>query len=666
MAEIAGFAAGPIRDPRPERNLGASRGDTMIRSLVLALAVSALSSAAGAAPPIFLEQLPNSGVANPVVITHAGDGSNRLFIVEQAGRIRIYQSGALLATPFLDISGITLAGGERGLLGLAFHPSYKTNGFFFVFHNDASGDLAVARYTVSSNPNVATPGSRLPIITIPHQFAGNHNGGQIAFGPDGYLYVGTGDGGGGGDPQDNAENLAVLLGKILRLDINAGSPWIPGTNPFVGNTAARAEIWAYGLRNPWRFSFDRRTGDLFIADVGQGSVEEVNFQPAASTGGEHYGWDVMEGSQCHEPISGCNTAGLTPPAFEYTHAGGNCSVTGGYRYRGLQFPGLAGMYVYGDFCSGRIWGATRTGTTGPWTITQLLDWTSNISTFGEDEAGELYVAQYAAAGSIYRVSSSPRGDVTGDNKTDLFWQHAGNGQLVAWHMDGLDGRNSRHLTPHEVLDPGWKIQAHADFDGNGSTDVLWRHSDGRLAVWHMAGTVRQSFTFVTPSVPDAAWRIAAVNDFDDDGKADIVWHHDTGWILVWFMNGTTYRSYSFFSPAQVTDVNWKVVATGDFNRDRRPDLLWRNSSTGHVVAWFMNGLTRTAGISLSPPIEPDPAWRIVATGDYNRDFATDIIWRHEGTGALKAWIMNGLVRTSEMPLTPSSVVDLDWRVVGPK
>lgn len=344
-----------------------------------------------------------TGLSSPLGLVHAGDGSGRLFIVEQTGRIKIFDGTAVLATPFLDVSALVSCCGERGLLGLAFHPDYRTNGIFFVHYTNTAGNTTLVRYRVSSNPNVADAASAQIILNVTQPFA-NHNGGQIAFGPDRFLYIGLGDGGDAGDPGNRAQNLGTLLGKILRIDVDNGTPYaIPATNPFRSTQAALPEIWAYGLRNPWRFSFDRQTGDLFIADVGQSAREEVNFQPAGSPGGQNYGWRLMEGTACFNPSTGCNNGTLTLPILDYDHSLG-CSITGGYRYRGRRFPQYAGRFFYGDFCSGRIWAAAQSGAT--WSTTELMDTTLSITSFGEDEGGELYVVHYGsgADGTVQRLT----------------------------------------------------------------------------------------------------------------------------------------------------------------------------------------------------------------------------------------------------------------------
>jgi glucose/arabinose dehydrogenase len=344
-----------------------------------------------------------TGISNPVAITNAGDGSGRLFVTLQGGRILVYDGVQLLQEPFLDISSLITSGGERGLLSVAFHPNYLQNGFLYVNYTDLNGDTVVARYTVSADTNRVDAASALILLQVLQPFT-NHNGGQLKFGPDGYLYIGMGDGGSGGDPLNHAQTLNSLLGKMLRIDVDAGSPYaIPPDNPFVGVADARPEIWALGLRNPWRFTFDRLTGDLWIADVGQNLFEEVNFQPGNSLGGENYGWRLMEGESCFIPVADCNDGTLTLPVIQYDHSLG-CSVTGGYRYRGVVNPGMAGVYFYADFCTGRIWGATE-GVGQTWTATELLDTDLSITTFGEDEEGEIYVAHFSStAGAVYRIS----------------------------------------------------------------------------------------------------------------------------------------------------------------------------------------------------------------------------------------------------------------------
>lgn len=372
----------------------------VMRRLFLAQLIIIIATSAAAQPKL-VPKLIASGLDQPVALTHAGD--ERIFITLQRGLIVIVGR----TTPFLDIHSLASCCGERGLLSVAFHPHYKQNGFFYVDYTNLGGDTVIARYSVSgSDANRADTASAHILLTIAQPYS-NHNGGQLQFGPDGYLYIGMGDGGSGGDPENRAQNLTSLLGKLLRIDVDSGDPYaIPPTNPFAQSSSARHEIWAYGVRNPWRFSFDRRTGDLWIADVGQDSHEEIDFQPSTSTGGENYGWRLMEGLHCFNPLSNCAVPGLTLPVVEYDHTGGNCSITGGYRYRGETYARMSGIYIYGDYCTGIIWGATpqRDGSV---TTQLLLDTTMQISSFGEDVNGELYVLDIQAGRAYQLTDPSP-------------------------------------------------------------------------------------------------------------------------------------------------------------------------------------------------------------------------------------------------------------------
>jgi hypothetical protein len=358
------------------------------------------------------------GLTRPLHVTAPPLDPNRLFIVEQNGRILVRKNNAVLPTPFLDIGGLVSCCGERGLLSLAFHPDYEANGRFFVNYTNGAGDTVVARYQVSGDPDVAAAGSGVVILTVAQDFL-NHNGGQLAFGPDGYLYIGMGDGGSGDDPNERAEDDGQLLGKMLRIDVNAATYVVPPSNPFAGPGNPLDEIWAKGLRNPWRFSFDRGTGDLYIADVGQSAREEVDVQPAASAGGENYGWDIFEGALCHEPTPPATLCpgpptGYTFPVLEYDHGQG-CSITGGFVYRGCRMPDLRGTYFYSDFCTAFV--RTFTGVAGG-AAQNLQDRTADVapggalsiggvSSFGEDARGEVYVVDYgggtAGQGEVYQL-----------------------------------------------------------------------------------------------------------------------------------------------------------------------------------------------------------------------------------------------------------------------
>jgi hypothetical protein len=323
--------------------------------------------------------------------------------VEQPGRIRIIRDGALVGTPFLDVSARISAGGERGLLGLAFHPGYAQNGRFFVNYTDRNGDTHIAEFRGGPGADTADAASERLILFVAQPFS-NHNGGGLAFGRDGMLYIGLGDGGSGGDPFRNGQSLDSHLGKMLRIDVDRGTPYaVPADNPFVATAGARGEIWAYGLRNPWRFAFDRTTGDLLIADVGQGDWEEVDVGLASRRGGENYGWNVTEGTHCFSPRSGCDTAGITLPILEYDHGEG-CSVTGGVVYRGCRLPGYQGTYFYSDYCSAFV----RSFRLEAGRATDRRDWTMALgrgldrpTSFGVDADGEAYIVDQD--GEIYRI-----------------------------------------------------------------------------------------------------------------------------------------------------------------------------------------------------------------------------------------------------------------------
>ena len=366
------------------------------------VAAAARAQLGPGSPAVRLERV-LGGLERPVDVKHAGDGSGRLFVIEKKGRIRVVRNGTLEPTPFLDITPLVgSSGNEQGLLGMAFHPSYASTGFFYVNFTNTEGHTVIQRYSVSSgNPDQANPGSAATVLMI-EQPASNHNGGNLVFGPDGYLYIGMGDGGRAGDPWGNAQNKGVLLGKMLRIDVNGGSPYgIPADNPFVNEPGARPEIWAYGLRNPWRYSFDRATSDLYIADVGQNAWEWVLLQRGGSPGGQNYGWNRVEGSRCYPAGSSCDPSQFTLPILEYDHQQG-CSITGGYVYRGPSFPQLQGLYFYADYCSGRFWGAQEVAA-GQWQSAQLMQLSGvRISSFGEDETGELYVAG-DSDGGLYRL-----------------------------------------------------------------------------------------------------------------------------------------------------------------------------------------------------------------------------------------------------------------------
>jgi glucose/arabinose dehydrogenase len=340
-----------------------------------------------------------SGLRDPLDLQSSAGDRERLYVVEQAGHIRVVRNGQLASTPFLDVSDRIASGGERGLLGLAFHPRFAANGRLFLNYTDRAGDTHLAEFRAGS-ADAADPASERTLLVIPQPFA-NHNGGGLAFGNDGMLYAGLGDGGSGGDPLGNGQRLDTLLGKLLRLDVDSATPYaVPADNPLRATAGARPEIWAYGLRNPFRFAFDRVSGDLYVGDVGQGAREEVDLGPAARRGGENYGWNVMEGTACYRPASGCDRSGLTLPVYEYGHDQG-CSITGGVVYRGCRMPSLAGSFFFGDYCSGFV----RSLRVVNGVATDVRDWPlagiQSVSSFGVDADGEIYVVDYG--GSVFRL-----------------------------------------------------------------------------------------------------------------------------------------------------------------------------------------------------------------------------------------------------------------------
>jgi len=385
-----------------------------------ATAAAVTTSANGASPvPVVTPAAPGaaavkltvvaSGLSHPVLVTSPNDGTKRLFIVEKRGTIRIVSGGTLLSASFLNLTKSVSTGSEQGLLGLAFHPAYKTNRKFYVDYTDVSGNTVIREYKASStNKNAVQSGSGRTILRVTQPYA-NHNGGNIAFGPDGYLYIGMGDGGSGGDPGNRAQSVSTLLGKMLRIDINGTSGTkqyrIPSTNPYVGKTGLD-EIWQRGLRNPWRWSFDKATGNLWIGDVGQNRYEEVDRAVKTTTGagrGYNWGWHVMEGFHCYLPASGCSTSGKRLPLLEYSHStNGRCAITGGYVYRGTAIASLRGWYVFGDYCSGEVLAVPNTATSKPTPVTLFGTGSGRmVSAFGQDTAGELYVVDLG--GTVYRI-----------------------------------------------------------------------------------------------------------------------------------------------------------------------------------------------------------------------------------------------------------------------
>jgi glucose/arabinose dehydrogenase len=380
----------------------------MLISSFITVLMAAVFGGNGIAQPTVVFTPYMGGFAQPLDVVHAGDGSNRLFVVQKGGLIRILRDSAIVGTPFINLAGrIISSGGEQGLLSMAFHPLYETNRMFFVYYTNTAGDIEIARFRANpDNPDIADDTSGKILLTIP-KGPTNHNGGKLNFGPDGYLYFATGDGGGGGDPDNNAQNGNSLLGKVIRLDVDSieTAPYytIPPTNPYIPDPNVRDEIWALGLRNPWRWSFDRQTNDMWIADVGQDNWEEVNWRPAGSTGNINYGWRCYEGNHAHN-TTGCLAQGsYISPIYEYPHnASGGISVTGGYVYRGTRFGNLNGYYLMSDFGSGHLWKIASNGA-GGWNVSQQQNALGSVVSYGEAEDGELFAS--TISGTLYRVTS---------------------------------------------------------------------------------------------------------------------------------------------------------------------------------------------------------------------------------------------------------------------
>jgi glucose/arabinose dehydrogenase len=415
-------------------------------AFIIILHISPFNNFAQTPPVLSFNPVISSGLSLPVDIVNAADGTNRLFIVEKVGTIKILSGGSLLPGNFLDIPDSLTSGGERGLLSLAFHPDYKNNRYFFVYYTNVAGDITVARFqTQAGNPNAADESTGVVLLNIPKPF-GNHNGGKLNFGPDGKLYFGTGDGGGGGDPNNLAQNGNSLLGKMLRLDVDdfLTPPYytIPPDNPYVADPLVRDEIYAIGLRNPWRWSFDRLNNDVWIADVGQNAWEEINAIPFATSGGINYGW------RCYEGNAAYNTAGCLPPAsyispvFVYPHniATGGFSVTGGYVYRGSEFPAMVGYYICSDYVSANAW-LIKTDGMGGWNVSQQAGLPGSIAGFGEDENAVLYAV--GLNGVIYKITTSTILPVTLKQFTgraftgynEINWQTANELNIAAYEIE---------------------------------------------------------------------------------------------------------------------------------------------------------------------------------------------------------------------------------------
>jgi glucose/arabinose dehydrogenase len=587
----------------------------------LAIIVSALVLAVSAqTPPPFTIRLqpflPTGVVSRPVLVTHAKDGSGRLFILQQDGFIKVLQPGSLAPTEFINIASRvrvpTTAGDERGLLGLTFHPQFATNHKFYVnYTRVADGATVIAEYTtLANNTNQGDFNSERIILTIPQPFS-NHNGGMTEFGPDGYLYIGMGDGGSADDPGARAQNKSVLLGKILRLDVNipAGSPvtyLIPPTNPFTGANTTRCdggsttsglpcqEIWSYGMRNPWRWSFDRGgTNQLWVADVGQNAIEEVDI----ITGGGNYGWRVYEGTQCtnNDPqlcAGGTNPITQIPPIFQYSHTGGRCSITGGYVYRGSRGSLPNGAYTYADYCSGEIW---------MWNNNQqilLSDTPRQVISFGEDMDGEIYVCY--SNGQIDKiVRAKANADFDGDFKTDISVFRPDGG---FWYIN----QSLTNLFRAQQFGANGDAPAPEDYDGDNTTDIaVFRPSSG---FWYVLRSSNNTFYGVQFG---ANGDQAAASDYDGDAKADFAVFRPNGgnWYILNSSNGAL--------SATQFGANGDISVPGDYDGDGKYDLAVYRGTTG---SWYRLNSSNGSFSAIQFGASAD----FTAQGDFDGDGRTDI------------------------------------------
>lgn len=520
---------------------------------------------AGTLPGVQL-RLVLSGLESPVAVTHAGD--SRLFVTLRPGRIVIVQGESLLPQPFLDIRDrVNSNGFEQGLLSVAFHPRYSENGFFFVNYTNLAGNTVIERYQVSAgNPNQADLGSRRTLMTIEQPF-NNHNGGQIQFGPDGYLYIGMGDGGGAFDQACRAQKTDTLLGKMLRIDVdqNVGTaPFygIPADNPFRGPGDPADEVWATGLRNPWRFSFDRETGDLWIGDVGQAQREEIDFQSAGSAGGQNYGWKVMEGTRCSNrdncpaSVPACDSPAFTDPVLEYDHEAG-CSVTGGYVYRGASLPQLRGTYFFGDFCTGQIWGAARQG--NGFVVRRLAETVGSFTSFGENQAGELFLV--TLTGRLLRLEGQG-GSTTEAERVGLFDPASSRFHLKAANTVGGQVQIVRFGPRRNTWTP-----LAGDWNGDGQATIGFY--DPQAETFRLKNSLRGGGSDILLAVDAPSGNVIAVaGDWDGDGD-DTVGLYDRTTGTFHLKNSLTGSGFDVTWSLQVTGVsNGSLLpVAGDWNGD---------------------------------------------------------------------------------------------------
>jgi len=634
-----------------------------------------------------------SGLSQPLFVTAPTGDSGRLFIVQQNGQIRILNltTGTLNPTPFLTLTGL-ITGGEQGLLGMAFDPNYATNGKFYLNFTVPGGAFGngvthVSQFSVSADPNIADPGSERILVMFDHPQA-NHNGGWIGFSPRAgdanNLYIATGDGGGGNDqgvghiePGGNAQSLATLLGKMLRIHINsaAGTYTIPPNNPFVGVAGARGEIWAFGLRNPFRNSFDRQTGTMFIGDVGQSSREEIDAQQTTNPGGgENYGWRVREGSIQNPAFPGVpRPPGAVDPIFDYPRSIGR-TVIGGYIYRGQQIPNLRGVYVFADAFGpelgpglGQIFTLNYNGIIASnfQNITTQLFPTSrggftlsNPSSLGEDANGELYITDIGN-GSVFKLVGSGTGvaraavrDFNSDGHPDYVLRNTTTRQTAIWYLN-----NNMFLSGAygPTLVAGWTLRGLADFNRDNRSDyALFAPNTRQTALWYLSGP-----TYITgvygPTLP-AGWELLVSADFNGDNKPDyVLGNAGTHQTAVWYLNNNV-RVGAGYGPT--LPPGWNLIGVGDFNGDGHPDYAVIDSITGQTAIGYLSGLT-LIGAASGPTIPS--GWLFVATADFNRDGKPDYVLYNAGTRQTAIWYLNNNIFVSGVlgPTLPPS-----WSLVA--
>jgi glucose/arabinose dehydrogenase len=702
------------------------------RRVLVGLTLASLLTAARASAqlPQLHATLVASGLTAPVGFIQDPSDPTVQMVIEQTGRVRVLKNGVVQSNDFLNISASLPASnvsdlGERGLLGFAFAPDYATSGRVFVSFTNAAGNSVIARFTRSSgNPLQADASTRVDLVWpggnayIAQPFS-NHNGGNIAFGPDGYLYIGFGDGGSGNDPNHNAQNPMSLLGKMLRIDVSGDSPHgytIPPTNPFAGRADVLQEIWAFGLRNPWRWSFDAQragsTGALVIGDVGQDAWEEIDYEPM-NAGGRNYGWGNREASHTNGNYTGGAPPAVAPtplrdPLFEYSHSTGH-SITGGYVYRGRLLPAsYRGRYFFADYANSRVWslGLTINPSTGEATAGSVVEHTSDlggaatsVTSFGVDAAGELYTVSYA--GAIYRIDvssgSPPDGcsasdpylasggglctngvwrprtagsDFNGDGRPDLIFTSTTQ-DAYAWFLDRHTFVGGAWLTPSQLA-AGWRVAATGDLTGDNRPDLILQHqTSGAFAVWTMNGTTKVSEQAMAVA-PNSPWRIMATADVNADGAPDIVWQNVTsGEVFFWFMSASggiaSPIGFGYAENAshvtQTVGGTWKIAGAGDIDGDGCADLIWEDAA-GHLMIWYMRGTTVSAQSTFSSP-SVNAAWQLRAVADLNGDQHPDLIWENAATNDLYVWYLVGSRMARGDYVNPSRV-NLIWQIAGPK